>query len=150
MAANGNGIDGLEYFDPPSKAKPKDKDPTRNASGGRKGGMSIDQLQRALTASFEMVGIAVAGFDKFDGEVIVSRAGDLGAALTDVARANPKVRARLEALVEVGAWGGVLSIVGAQIAIPIAVHHELLPKEINGWLADNGGIPTTSKQVETD
>ena len=136
-------IKGLEFFgDPADGATPAPK-PADKAKL-----LTIPQLRKQLEANFQMLGIGLMGFDTFDGEIIVEKAPDLAKALCDLAEANPKVRRRLNSLVEVGAWGGVASLLGTQIILPIAVHHNLLPDTINGFLANQADIPVVGKENE--
>lgn len=136
----------LDFIPPPSQAGKQAKE------GGSKpkdtGGLTIVQLEKALAANFEMLGIAVMGFDHFDGEVIVSKAPDLASALTEVAKHNKRVRNVLESMVAVGAWGGVLTILGGQIALPMAVHHNLLPDNVNSFLAEQSDIPVKESKAK--
>lgn len=130
-----------ENIPPPSQAGKASTDKGTSGSKSKGSGLTITQLENGLKSNFELLGIAIMGFDKFDGEIITEKAPELANALTELAKTNPRVRATLESLMEVGAWGGVASVVGLQIALPIAVHHNLLPDNVTRMLATQGDIP---------
>ncbi|MCP4229549.1 MAG: hypothetical protein GY771_05315 [bacterium] len=135
------GMPGVEFIDPPSEVVKEKQAPKGDKGKGKKSGLTIAQLESQLKGSFEFLGMLVAGYDEFDSEVIITKAPDLAKALTDLARNNPRVRARLESLLEAGAWGGVIMLVGSQIALPIAVHHNMLPPGMNALIAEQSDIP---------
>lgn len=144
-------LKGVEFIPPPSEAGKASKGKSSSGSKSKKGGLTITQLENGLKSNFELLGIALTGFDEFDGNVIVDKAPELASALTELAKANPRVRASLESLLEVGAWGGVITVFGGQIMLPIAVHHNWLPDNINRMLAEQGEIPVKGqRKVKTD
>jgi hypothetical protein len=102
--------------------------------------MTDTQLRATLVSSIDMLGTAISFVDDFDGELIASKAEKLADLMLELAKTNPKVRARLESLVAAGAWSGVVTLIGAEIALPIAVHHNLLPEGINSYLAESQEI----------
>ena len=134
----------VERIEAPSatkKTRPKGK-----ASHTKKADKpTIPQLRNALVANFELVGALLSSLDPFDGDVIISKADDMADALIEVAKVNRTIRTVLEQMMNVGAWGSIVSVVGAQVMLPIAVHHELLPKPINDALAKSGDIPIRGK-----
>jgi len=108
--------------------------------------MTLPQLQAGLRSSFELLGLGLMAVDHFDGQIIVDKSGDMAEALIELAKVNPSVRRMLESLVGVGAWSGVITVFGAQVALPIAVHHNLLPEPVNTMLAESGDIPVKPRK----
>lgn len=98
------------------------KTPAR-ASGGR----WQQPLTDALTQQFVMVGMMVYPFENFDGQTIITGSPQLATSLVGVAEQSPAVRDALQKLVTTGAWAQVAAAVAA-IAIPICMHHGIMPK----------------------
>lgn len=106
------------------------KGPAPKASSDRKPKTApTGSLERRLADTFTTVGTMIYVFDQYDGQVIIGRADSLAASLNQLARENPKIKARLEAMLAASAWGAVFAEVAA-IGIPIAAHHGLLPKDL--------------------
>lgn len=111
-------------------AKPKycaDHKPGRKTAGPSIPRANKTEKMRAeLTASLGMIGIAVMAIDQYDGLVILDRSSATVDALLTVAEHNPKVRKVLEQMLEVSVWAALGTAI-AGIAVPIAVHHNMLP-----------------------
>lgn len=105
---------------------------SRSASSGGKPASSggrltkDDRLRQELTTMMGTIGVALMFVEQYDGLVIVDRTPATIDALMAVAATNPQVRKVLEQMVTVSTWGQV-SMALAGIAVPIAVHHRLLP-----------------------
>lgn len=83
-------------------------------------------LQRGLADMGQGFGMLVTMANQVDGQAIMAGSPRLAESLIAPARANPKVRHRLESIVEGGAWGAVAMAVLA-IAMPILANHNMLP-----------------------
>lgn len=90
------------------------------------GGRWQQPLQDALTSQFVMVGMMIYPFENFDGQTIITGSPALAQSLVGVAEQSPAVRDALQKFVTAGAWSQVAAAV-AQIAIPIAMHHKIIP-----------------------
>lgn len=136
--------EAMKPIDPPSKAKSTASKPTstRASSGTRKTstGTNIADVREGLKGTFTLFGTAISYLDEFDGEIIATKAEAMADALLDVAKTNPAVMRILEGLVSTGAWSGVITVIGMEVALPIAVHHSLLPEPINTFIAQSGDI----------
>lgn len=91
---------------------------------------TIDPLDAAKDGIIEFgmfVGTAVAFVDKFDGLAIIAGTEDVANSLVSWARVNPKLRKALE---KGGKGVGPMKFAVAvgSIGVPIAAHHELIPK----------------------
>lgn len=113
-------------------AKPKycDDHKTRRSSTPTPGGSSRtskdERIRKELTSTLAMLGLGVMTVDQYDGLVIIDRSADTVNALMTVAEHNPRVRKALEQMLEVSVWAA-LGVALAGMAVPIAVHHGILP-----------------------
>lgn len=106
---------------PPSPTAKRGRPPRNNLKG---------RLQETVGA----VGLMVAVVEPFDGMAILNGAENLATALDNLAAENPSVQRTLEQLLQVSAWGQVMTAVAA-IAVPIAAHHGILPAQLAGAFA---------------
>lgn len=107
--------------------KPKrcdDCKPTRTTGTTRK--RSVDALTKELEATLTDIGALVQLADVFDGQCIIQGSPRLASSLGNVADKNATVRKTLESFVGASAWGGVVASAAA-IAVPILMHHGILP-----------------------
>ena len=119
----------------PRKRKPS---PTSGRKSGRK------SLQTELRSLFEQLGGALMLLDPFDGIVVVDKADHLARSLDRIARDNESVHRALSALVASGGWGGAVMAFGS-VALPIAMHHGLVPRHP---LLDAAFIPEAAREHE--
>lgn len=99
-------------------------------AAGRPKGSGTKQSKRAQNVAGIVAGIGVVverGFDPYDGRVIKDGAGDLGAAVADLAETSPRIAKLIDAGIETSAWVALASAVSA-IVIPIAAHHGLFDR----------------------
>jgi hypothetical protein len=74
------------------------------------------------------MGVAVIG-DAFDGEVVAENAHELAESWHKLAQQNPAVKRALEAMMQTGAWSGVL-MTSAAVLVPILQNHGAIPADI--------------------
>ena len=144
MATKDEVAEALKPIAPPSAGKGTSSkaSSTRSRSTTRKTstGTNIADVREGLVGTFTLFGTAVSYLDEFDGEVITTKAEVMADALLDVAKTNPSVMRILEGMIGAGAWSGVITVIGMQVVMPIAVHHSLLPEPLNAFLANAGDI----------
>lgn len=121
-----------------SKAKPRTQRPT------------LPQIEKAMSANLKILGMAVSGFDSYDGEVLIKASDEIAKQLVEVAKVSPKTRAMLEGLMSAGAYGGLMTVVTSQVVMPIAVHHGMLPEAVNTMLAHSFDIPVKGNNENTE
>ena len=85
-----------------------------------------ERLRKELASTLALVGVGVMTLDAYDGLVIIDRSADTVDALMTVAEHNPKVRKALEQILEVSVWAALGTAI-AGMAVPIAVHHKMIP-----------------------
>jgi len=85
-----------------------------------------ERLRKELASTLALVGVGVMALDAYDGLVIIDRSADTVDALMTVAEHNPKVRKALEQMLEVSVWAALGTAI-AGMAVPIAVHHKMIP-----------------------
>ena len=102
---------------PRTAEAPKDTGPKRP---------TLDQLRGEVHNTVGRIGFAVSLVDRFDGLVILANAEAAADAAISLAEVNPSVRRTLERLTEVSGYAA-LATVGAQIAVPILMHHRIIP-----------------------
>lgn len=123
--------------------KPKTCPDCRKKRGGAPGepkkprGMA--ELERQIHGTLAVIGSAVAIFDPFDAQVILSKAGQGAKALTNLAAHNPAVRRTLEAGAELAGWGPVV-MWGVQVSLPILAHHGFIRGVPDPAKAENGAV----------
>ncbi len=127
----------LESGDKPKKAKPK-KTTTRKRP-----------LEKRLEEFFGMIGLGVSVVDEFDGKTILSKSSDLAKSLDKLASENASVKRILEALLTGSAWAEVVGVLGT-VLVPIAVHHRMLPDEINDRVATMMSVPLVEPKPKKD
>lgn len=110
---------------PPRDAEDADGGKNKRTNSGKPKGRPLS-LERELEEFFMQAGALVMMADQFDGLVIVNEAGNNATALAKLANKNARVKKALEALVNVSSLSAVVGVVGAT-AIPIAMHHGLIP-----------------------
>lgn len=138
---------GVEPITPPSASKGKSKSKSSSKSKSASStDLNITQLKRAVERQFELFGMLLSGYDSYDGQVIAEKAPDLADALIELAKTHRPVRRFLEKMVATGAYSTVIALVGGEIMMPIAVHHQWLPEPINNAIAESQGIPLREKK----
>ena len=124
--------------DPKSDKKSKGK---RSGSGG---------LKKQLREFFLFLGTLLKAVDDFDGQVLIDNAPDLADQLYVLADQNPRVKRALQLMLEGGAWSGVVGLIAVKVALPISVHHQLLPEDANARLAAVMEIPIREQKSKDD
>lgn len=145
--------EAVKPIDPPSKAKSDSTGTTRrkrtaNTSAKKTSSASkvtIAELKDGLAGTFTLMGLGIGTLDSFDGQVITENAEDMADALIDIAKTNPTVMRWLESMITVSAYGGLITVFGMQVAMPMAVHHNMLPEPLNSFMAEQGDIPIKAK-----
>lgn len=140
---------GVEPIAPPSQNKSKAKSGSGSKAKSKSKASSTDltlqQLEKAVQRQFELFGMLLSGYDAYDGQVITEKAPDLAEALLELARTHKPVRRFLEKMVATGAYSTVVALVGGEIMLPIAVHHQWLPEPVNDVIAETRDIPLRPK-----
>lgn len=114
---------------PPAATKSRsDTPPPKEPSKETRGRPPV--LQKQLEEMFlaMSMGVAVVG-DSFDGEVIAENAHELAESWHKLAQQNPAVKRALEAMMQTGAWSGVL-MTSAAVLVPILQNHGVIPADI--------------------
>lgn len=106
--------------------KPKRCNNCRPKATGAKRTRNVESLTKELERTFTDIGNLVKFVDGYDGLVIVDGSPRLAASLGGVAERNPTVRKGLESFVAGSSWGAVIAA-SAGIAVPILMHHGILP-----------------------
>ena len=111
---------------------PKDRPPARRRTAAPRTAPSAPArskrmpLAEPLTELFTQVGTMLFLVDPFDGTVLIERSSDLAEQIDQIAERSPKVQRALEgALTGVSVFG--IAGVVASIAIPIMIHHGMIP-----------------------
>jgi hypothetical protein len=76
-----------------------------------------------------MLGMAVIPFDEYDATCIIEGASPMATAIRHLCEKNSKVKARILAMLEAGAYGEVV-IASSMIVLPILMHHGILPNNL--------------------
>lgn len=99
--------------------------------GGFAGKAAVGPIREGLDAYVGLIGMSLSLSPRtaFDGQVILERGPHMTDALCTLAEQNPNVRRALKALVAGSAWGAVI-LAGANMALPIAAHHGMIPLPI--------------------
>lgn len=126
--------------EPMPDATPVDVAPKRRGrpKGSTNRGANSSTIKAGLTSYVGTVGTMLMMFPKTynDGVVILQGADALTDSLVELAKQDKRVRNVLTTMCTGGAWGAVI-IASAQIGIPIAANHGLLPK----YILDMFGTP---------
>lgn len=99
------------------------------ATSGPRVGTSMKAIEDSLVQMYGFLGMGVAMFDPFAGMTITSDAEKLAASWIVLANSNPKVKKFLQKATTGGGIGAVL-IAHAMVAVPIALHHGVLPTRL--------------------
>jgi hypothetical protein len=106
---------------PPKQDSPPPREPSKETRG------RPPILQKQLEEMFLALGMGASVIgDPFDGEVIAENAHELAEAWHKLAQQNSAVKKALEAMMQTGAWSGVLMTTAA-VAIPILQNHGAIP-----------------------
>lgn len=79
-------------------------------------------IKRGITDIYITLGALAVPFDPVCGQAIIEAAENAGEALEELAKADPRVRRALLALLQTSAWGGVIAA-HAPIIMAVASHH---------------------------
>lgn len=86
-------------------------------------------FKKQIEDAFVTISVAVAATgDLHCATIIAANAEPMALAWADLAKVNPRVQAVIERMLTGSAWGGVIFATAA-CAIPIAVHHKMLPEK---------------------
>jgi hypothetical protein len=140
--------EAIKPIDPPSQASSKPTGTGKAKSTSSKKGDT--DLIAGLTSTVELLGVGVSFLDEYDGDIIHEKATIIAEAFVELSHHNPRVRKLLEQLVTGSAWGGVLMVLGTEVALPIAIHHGMLPEPINSVMAEARDIPVKAKKGDAD
>lgn len=141
--------EAIKPIDPPSQTSPK----SSNASSSKQPKSSKKgdaELIDGLTSSVELLGVGVSFLDEFDGDLIHDKARLIAESLVELSHHNPRARKMLEQLVTGSAWGGVAMVLGKEIALPIALHHGVLPEPFNTAMAEARDIPVKANKGDAE
>lgn len=100
-----------------------------SAPRSKPAGAKLKDLKDQLAERFAFVGALVAVRDETCGSAILSGSERLADSLANLARQDTRVRKALTRLIAGSAYGEVV-IAAAAIAVPIMIHHNLLPSEL--------------------
>lgn len=145
--------EAIKPIDPPSQASSKSSNASSSKqakSSSRNTKKGDSELISGLTSTVELLGVGVSFLDEFDGDVIHDKATIIAEAFVELSHHNPRVRKLLEQLVTGSAWGGVLMVVGTEVALPIAIHHGMLPEPINSVMAEARDIPVKANKGDAE
>lgn len=109
-----------------SPKPPADSPPPRESPGRGRPPVLKKQLEEMFLGL--SMGAAVIG-DQFDGEIIAENAEELAEVWYKLALQNAAVKRTLEAMMQTGAWSGVLMTTAA-IVVPIAQNHGAIPPNV--------------------
>lgn len=112
----------------PTKPRKPDAAPPKEPKQETRGRPPVLQKQLEETFLGLSMGVAVIG-DSFDGEVIAENAHELAEAYYKLSLQNSAVKKALEAMMQTGAWSGVIMTTAA-ILVPILQNHGAIPAEI--------------------
>lgn len=147
---------------PPKAAQTKprpDSPPPKEPSKETRGRPPV--LQKQLEEMFLGIGMGVSVIgDTFDGEVVAENAHELAEAWFKLAQQNAAVKKALEAMMQTGAWSGVI-MTSAAVAVPILQNHGVIPAEMphpfkkppgiaNGRQFDGSGAPINANVPPQD
>ncbi len=94
--------------------KDEEKEPAKAPSRSRR----VPALETALADSFRVIGGVTKFANAEDGEIIISNAAPLAAALVRLSKTNPAVKRWLENMVTGSSYGELLQVVIVGIAFP--------------------------------
>lgn len=97
-------------------------------------------LKAQLTAELTFLGTTVFFVNRYDGQVILTKASDTAEALDKLASENPKIKKALENMLSFSTWSAV-GMALASIAVPIAANHNLAPDNFAAMF----GVPSPSR-----
>lgn len=114
---------------PAATTKPRaDAPPPKEPSKETRGRPPV--LQKQLEEMFMALGMGAAVIgDSFDGEVIAENSHELAESWYKLAQQNAAVKKALEAMMQTGAWSGVVMVTAA-VAVPILQNHGAIPADI--------------------
>jgi hypothetical protein len=141
--------EAIKPIDPPSQATSQSTGSSKPTGTGRAKKGDSD-LVAGLTSSVELLGVGVSFLDEFDGDLIHDKAQLIAESLVELSHHNPRARKMLEQLVMGSAWGGVALTLGKEIALPIALHHGVLPEPFNSAMADARDIPVKASKGDRE
>jgi hypothetical protein len=84
------------------------------------------QLEKELQLTFATVGLIVSALDSYDGQIILLGSERMAGALTRACQRNPRLYKLIARTVQASYYADLAVAFGA-VALPIAVHHGLLP-----------------------
>lgn len=105
-----------------------DKGVPRGPRGSRRAS-STAQIEKKLRDIANTTGGLVSAFEPYDGRIILNNADNLAASWAKVAERHPQFRQAIEGMEAGGVYGAaILSLL--MVALPILLHHGMLPPAI--------------------